>query len=105
VDDHFYETVAIFALLFLPINTPNYFIMHQIDQFCDELPDLQDYILLTLHWRWMSEWGRKLVASSSTSNGVHYSIYECREPIATQIVQDACPTIIDAPWTLIFRMG
>jgi len=93
------------ALAFLPITMANYFITHQIDQFCDQLPNLQDHISLTLHWHSFSEWCREQVAVSIAHKCGHYFVYECWQPIGTRITQDARPSIIDAPLTLISRIG
>ena len=61
--------------------------------------------LLMLGWRSCSWWGRQRVASSVAYNGGQYPIYDCLQPIATQITRDARPTIVDALLMLIFRMG
>jgi len=37
--------------------------------------------------------------------GGQYLFYEWLQPFATEGTPDAQPKILDAPWTLIFRMG
>jgi len=49
--------------------------------------------------------GAQSIAFSFAYKGSLYIIYECLQPIARQINQDANPNIVDAPLTLIFRMG
>jgi hypothetical protein len=38
-------------------------------------------------------------------NTVNISLMDVSKPIATLVTQDAQPKIVDAPLTLIFRMG
>jgi len=58
-----------------------------------------------LWWRSFSQWGWEHVAFSFAYKGDQYLLYECLQPIATQIAQDARPKIIDAQLTLIVGMG
>jgi len=93
------------SLAFLLIKAANIFIMPHSNQVSNYLPNLQDQKLLTLCWHSFSEWGRERVTSSLAYNASQYLIYECLQPIATHITQDARPKIVHALVTLIFRMG
>ena len=79
--------------------------MHSSDQIASQLPDLQDQKSFTLCWRSYSGWGRERVAHSVAWNASQYHIYEWPQQINPQITNDARPTIVDAPLTLIFRIG
>ena len=59
----------------------------------------------TLHWRSFLRWGRERFTSSGFYEGGHYFIYDCLQPVTPQITQDTRPTIVDAPLTLICKMG
>jgi len=76
---------------------------------CDHAPlrlgKMRDRKLLTLHWLSFSRWGRYHVGSSFAFQGGQYLSYDYPQPIATQIIQDARPKIVDAPLTLISRIG
>jgi len=76
---------------------------------CDQepliLPQMQNQKSLTLHWRSSSEWGREHVTMFLAYKGSQYLVYDYLQPVAPQITQDTLPTIIDAPFTLIFKMA
>jgi len=45
------------------------------------------------------------VAFSFSYKGSQYFVFDCLQPVATQIAQDTQPTIVDAPLKLISKMG
>jgi len=55
------------------------------------LPTMQNQKLLMLHWGSFSRWGREHVRFSFSYKGGQYFIYDCLEPITTQITKDARP--------------
>jgi len=61
--------------------------------------------LLTLHWRSFSWWGREYFTFSFAYKGSQYFVYDYVQPIVHKITHETWPRIIDAPLTLIFRMG
>jgi len=69
------------------------------------LPRMQNQKLLTLCWWSFLGWGRERAAIIFAPKGGQYLIYGCLQPITSGITQDARPKIIDAPLTVIFRMG
>jgi len=75
--------------------------MYSNDEIACELPDLPDQNSSKCSWRSFSEWGREHVALSCAYKANQYRIYEWRQPIATQITNDARPRIIDAPLKLL----
>jgi len=105
VDSHVQEIVAMLSLTFLPIRAANTFNTHYSNQVTDSLPDLQNEKSLMLCWRSLSKWGMEHIAFSFDYKGSLYLIYECLQPIATQITQDAGRRMVEAPLTPIFRIG
>jgi len=105
VDARSHDGAGNVALSLFPIKVSNTMSMNSNNQIASELPDLQDQKLLTLRWCSYSEWGREPVALSSAWKASQYHIYEWRQPITTQITNDARPKLVDAPLMLIFRMG
>jgi len=88
-----------------PIMVASTMLMHSNDQISSGLPDLhdQDSLMLRCHVYW--EWCGDHVALSFANKASQYRIYEWPQPIATQITNNSKPKIVDAPLTLIFRMG
>ena len=56
-------------------------------------------------WHSYSRWGRERVASAFAYKGGQYVSYASLEPMSALITQDARPEIVDAPLTLISRIG
>ena len=105
VDAHFHDGAGNMALSLFRIKAAKTLIMHTNYQITSELPYLQDQKSLTLRWCSYSEWRREHVALSFSLKASQYHIYEWPQLIAMQITNDARPKIVDAPLTLIFRMG
>jgi len=66
---------------------------------------MQGQKLLMLLWHWFSEWGREPVIFPFACKCSVYLIYKCLHLIAPQITIDATQKTVDAPWSLLFRMG
>jgi hypothetical protein len=66
---------------------------------------MQDQKWLKLHWRTFSVLGLEHVDIVFAAKHSQCLIYGCLQPITTSVSQNAKPTIIDAPLTLIFEMG
>ena len=66
---------------------------------------MQGHQSLMLHWHWFSRWGREHVTFSFSYKGGQHFVYDCLQPFTLQITQDTRPTIVDAPFALIFKMG
>ena len=99
------EAVTGMSLAHLPNQVANSFITEVGEQAPYWLPIMRAQISLTLSWRLFSRWGRECVTSSFAYEGSQYLIYDCLQPISTQITQDGSPKIVEAPLTLISRMG
>jgi len=69
------------------------------------LPTIHDQQLLTLRWRTFLRWGREGIAICFAFKGSQWFLYDCLQPVAPHITQDTRPTIVDAPLTLIYKMG
>jgi len=69
------------------------------------LPKTGDLKLLTFIWRSFAWWGTERVVSVCAYNGGQYLGYDYLQPMPALITQDARPKIINAPLTLISRMG
>jgi len=89
----------------LSIKAANMSFMNVWDESLHRLTMMQGHTLLTHHWGSFSAWGTDCVTSSVVLKCGLCLIYERLYPIATQITQDARPTIINVPLTLILRMG
>jgi len=57
---------------------------------------------LMLHWRSFSRWGREHFTFPFSYKGSQYFVYDCVQPVATQMTLNTRLTIVDAPLTLIF---
>ena len=88
VDAHFHVVAWRVSLSLFPIKAANTLIIDRNDHMAFELPDLQDHTLLMLRWRSIPEWGRECVGRSFAIEASQYRIYECSQPIATQITND-----------------
>jgi len=60
---------------------------------------------LTLRWETFSRWGIERFSFSFAYKGSQWFVYDCLQRVARHITQDTRPTIVDAPFTLIFKMG
>jgi hypothetical protein len=74
-------------------------------QITSKLRDLQDQKSQTLCCYSFSKWGRKHAPIPSFYQGDQCFIYDCLQPITTQIAQDARPKIVGALLVLIFKIG
>jgi len=69
----------------------------------DARPGIVDApLMLFLPWRSFSSWGREPVPSSFSFKGGQYIIYDCLQPITTQIDKNGRHGSVDAPLTLIW---
>jgi len=75
--------------------------MYSNNQITLELPDLQTQNSFTLWWCSFSEWGRERFALSFIYKACQYLMDEWPQPIATKIMHNARPKIVDSPLTLI----
>jgi len=66
---------------------------------------MQGQQLLMLRWCTFSRWGSEHVTFCFFYKGGQYFVYDCLQPVAVQITQDTRPTIVDAPLTLIIKLG
>jgi len=69
------------------------------------LPMIHDQQSLTLRWRSFSWWGMEGIAICLAYKASQKFLYDWLQPIGGVISQDSLPKIVDAPLTLIFRMG
>ena len=92
-------------VLFLAIKAVNSCVKSSFISAKRWLPNMQDQILLTLHWRSVSWWGNVCVMHCFKWKGCHDIIYELLPHCNTYITQDPTPKIVDTPLTLIFKMG
>ena len=69
------------------------------------LPKIQHQQSLTLYRLSFSGWDRKRVRIVLILKGSQCLVYEWLQLITTGVTQDEQPKIVDAPWTLISRMG
>jgi len=60
---------------------------------------------LTPHWHRFSIWGAERFTFSFPYQGSQYSVYDYLQPVAPMVTQDTWPTIVDAPLTLIVKIG
>jgi len=100
--------VSVFQLrymVFLPSKAVNNTVMHTKIRAMPCLRNMQVLKLLTLRWCSFSGCRREHVADVFASKGCQYLINGCPQPIRTQLTQDAKLEIIDAPLTLMLRMG
>jgi len=99
------EAVAGTSLAYLGREAANFSSIDVCNHAPLRLPKMWDCSWLTLIWCSFSSWGREHVASDFAYIGCQYLSYDYLQPIPTLITQDARPNIVDAPLTLISRMG
>jgi len=92
-------------LALLPIKDGNTSITCIHYQIVFVLPDLQDQKLLKLRWHSVSRWGREHHAFFLAYNGWQHFHYVYSLPNRVCITQLTGPKIVEAPLTLIFKMG
>ena len=100
-----WEAVMGMSLAYLFREAANSSLVEVCDHAALRWPKMRDLESLTLSWHSFSRWGKECVAFSFAIEGGQYLSYDYLQPIATQITQDARPKIVDAPLTLISRMG
>jgi len=105
VDAHFQNGAVTVSFTLLPRNVDSTLVMDSSDRVTFQLQYIHDQKLLTLHWCSFSVWGRERDAIVFDLKGSQYPVYEWLQPIATKVIQDAQPKIVDTPLALIFRMG
>jgi len=105
IDAHFQDGAGRLLLSLLPIQAANTSFITICNLSPPRLPKIHDQESLTLHWRSFSWWGRETFTVSFAYTGSQYFIYNYLQPIAPQITQDTWSRIVDAPLTLIFKMG
>ena len=79
--------------------------MDNHDDIAQWLTMMQAQQSLTHRWHTFSSWGRQHVTFTFSYKDGQYFVYDCLQPVATQITQDTGPTIVGAPWMLIFKIG
>jgi len=105
VDAHFHDGAGRVLLFVLPIKAGKNTFMTKYDLSEMWVPRTHDQKLLTLRRRSFWWWGREGIAICFAYKGSQKLLYDLLQPIGGVISQDAWPTIIDAPLTLIFIMG
>jgi len=104
VDAHFHDGVMKISCTVLPEKVANTS-MSYWHKVTVGLPKMQDESFFTLHWCSCSGWGweRFTVVFAHTSGG--YLIYGSLQPVATSMIQDTMPKIVDTLLMLNFRIG
>jgi len=104
-DAHFQDWAGSISLSLWPLKAANTSPMHNKEQITFQLPDLQDWKLLTLHWGSFWRSARERVIVSLGLKYGQYLICDHFHPTATLITNHARPKIIEMPLSMIFRMG
>ena len=105
IEAHAKNRTVTVLLSLLPIKAANTSVMHKNDQVTCELRYLQDHKSLTLRWRACWEWGGDRIASSFANKSGQFVRYAWQWPSHLWITVIARPQIVDAPLTLMLRMG
>jgi len=105
VDVHIQNGAMTVSLSISPIMAAITSIMPNQYQITLWLADLEDWKLLTLHWRSFAWWGNKPLTHCFAWKGRQYIVYGLLPQINTYITQDEMPKIFDAMLMLIFRIG
>jgi len=102
---HCSEGVVISSLAFLPTKPANTMFMGSCRCTAIRFSKMQDQKLLMLSWRSFVEGGSDIVTSIFTHKGRQYFDYGLMPLHSTFIIQETRPEIVDAPLTLMSRMG
>jgi len=100
-DAHCDDGAGSVSLSLLPKMVANTVMMYSNDQIPSKLHDIQNPYSMTLCWCLLSEWGRECVTLAFADTASQYLIYDCLQPITTQITHDAQPKIVQAALMLI----
>jgi hypothetical protein len=104
-DTHFQDGAVTMLFSVLPKKAASMLVMDSSDQVTFLLQDIQDKKSLTLHFRIFPGWGREHDSINLDWEASQYLVYESLQPFTPWVTQDTQPKIVDALWTLIFRMG
>jgi len=105
VDAHFEDGAGSVFHSLLPIKDANALIMCIHYHVAFLLPDFQDQKSLTLSWCLFWRWGRERVAFCVAYRECQHIDYVYSLPSRVFITRHMGPKIVDAPLTLIFKMG
>jgi len=99
------SVLLLLYLVLLTTNVVNSSVMSSSICIMPWLPNMPDQTLLTLCWYSFSWWGNEDSVHWFGCKGRHYMLYELLPQSDSHIAQGTRPRIVDAPLTLIFRMG